>query len=60
MIFKNIQAIHIPEFTIITKFLNRPRIPEGGGTVPEIPTREFFSKFTRGSCVESFIKIVAF
>ena len=35
MVFQDIQAILISEFTIITKFLDKPRNSKGGGRDPK-------------------------
>ena len=66
MLFKVIQAILIPEFTIIITVLGKPRISNGEGALKIEP--RIFSKirqnyirvFTRGSCVENVNNIEAF
>ena len=66
MVFKNIQAILIPEFTIITTFLDKSKISRVGGFLKRKPGKTFkirpnhLGVFTRGSCIENFIKIIAF
>ena len=50
MVFKNIQAILIPGFSIITNFLDKPKISWW----------ENFTKFRTRGIFENFLKIEAF
>ena len=65
MIFKDIQAIHIPEFTIIATVLDTPRISKGGGALKIKPGKllkirpTHLGVFKRGSWEEHFIKTEA-
>ena len=66
MVFKDIQAILIPEFTIMTEVLDKSRISKGGGALKIDPG--YFLKiqpnslgiFTRENCVKNPFKIKAF
>ena len=66
MIFKDIQAIFIPELTIITKDLYKPRISKGEGTFKIEPLKKIkiqtnhLGIFKRAGCVENFTEIQAF
>ena len=62
MVFKDIQAILMPEFTIITIFLNKPRISKEGRELNFEPEKilkirpNHLRVFTREGCVENLTK----
>ena len=66
MVFKDIQAIFIPEFTIKTKVLDKKIISNGGGALKIEPgknlkIRQNYPKIlTRRSCVENVVRIEVF
>ena len=66
IVFNNIQAILISEFTTITEVLNKLRISKGTGALKIDPGKNLkirpnnLGVSTRGRCIENLMKIEAF